>query len=599
MKKTRTLLLFAALLAGLAACHDDNIIPTPGPDDPDSGKGEPTSYYAYALAQIDITTDGGVAVDSKESEDYRPCTVKIDGNDFFSDLEARGKIRGRGNSTWDWYPKKPYRIKLDESQPVLGMKKNRDWVLLADYRDVTHMMNNVGFTLAHELGIPSTNHSRYATVTLNGEYLGLYMVTEQVEEGGHRVKLDSNEGLLLALDINDGPGDEPYATNNFWSEGFGMAVAVKYPDDATEEQRDRAKAEFAALEEAIDNLDWEKIQSLLDVESMINYILVQEIICNVELDNNPSLRSGYIHRYDDSSKWVMGPVWDCDGGFDYNWGDMYDSWGMGHTFFESYRDLIFGSDPFNHRGAYGSTASDFFCRLFGIPEFVEMLQQKWDSIIDTLPDTLEEHLASTEEVIGDAAQDDMDLWGITNYTHTREFLNLINWLSQRFSYLDQVVRNYPTERGTVPDKPYSGEVTIKTTIEKSVEFAQDGHYTGVTVPLTDSEKEQIAQALGLGSFEEIAMLYFEEELSFQGIEPDGSLNPNNTANAPGHWFDNSGRIVSHNSNSYVFSEFDLWECAFKVGKHPTIATPGEYGTAQAFVYGANAAAVKFHITITE
>ena len=599
MKKTRTLLLFAALLAGLAACHDDNIIPTPGPDDPDSGKGEPTSYYAYALAQIDITTDGGVAVDSKESEDYRPCTVKIDGNDFFSDLEARGKIRGRGNSTWDWYPKKPYRIKLDESQPVLGMKKNRDWVLLADYRDVTHMMNNVGFTLAHELGIPSTNHSRYATVTLNGEYLGLYMVTEQVEEGGHRVKLDSNEGLLLALDINDGPGDEPYATNNFWSEGFGMAVAVKYPDDATEEQRDRAKAEFAALEEAIDNLDWEKIQSLLDVESMINYILVQEIICNVELDNNPSLRSGYIHRYDDSSKWVMGPVWDCDGGFDYNWDDMYDSWGMGHTFFESYRDLIFGSDPFNHRGAYGSTASDFFCRLFGIPEFVEMLQQKWDSIIDTLPDTLEEHLASTEEVIGDAAQEDMDLWGITNYTHSREFLNLINWLSQRFSYLDQVVRNYPTERGTVPDKPYSGEVTIKTTIEKSVEFAQDGHYTGVTVPLSDSEKEQIAQALGLGSFEEIAMLYFEEELSFQGIEPDGSLNPNNTANAPGHWFDNSGRIVSHNSNSYVFSEFDLWECAFKVGKHPKIATPGEYGTAQAFVYGANAAAVKFHITITE
>lgn len=599
MKKTRTLLLFAALLAGLAACHDDNIIPTPGPDDPDGGKGEPTSYYVYALAQIDITTDGGVAVDSKESEDYRPCTIKIDGNDFFSDLEARGKIRGRGNSTWHWYPKKPYRIKLDESQPVLGMKKNRDWVLLADYRDVTHMMNNVGFTLAHELGIPSTNHSRYATVTLNGEYLGLYMVTEQVEEGGHRVKLDSNEGLLLALDINDGPGDEPYATNNFWSEGFGMAVAVKYPDDATEEQRDRAKAEFAALEEAIDNLDWEKIQSLLDVESMINYILVQEIICNVELDNNPSLRSGYIHRYDDSSKWVMGPVWDCDGGFDYNWDDMYDSWGMGHTFFESYRDLIFGSDPFNHRGAYGSTASDFFCRLFGIPEFVEMLQQKWNSIIDTLPDTLEEHLASTEEVIGDAAQEDMDLWGITNYTHSREFLNLINWLSQRFSYLDQVVRNYPTERGTVPDKPYSGEVTIKTTIEKSVEFAQDGHYTGVTVPLSDSEKEQIAKALGLGSFAEIAMLYFEDELSFQGIEIDGSLNPNNTANAPGHWFDDSGRIVSHNSNSYVFSEFDLWECAFKVGKHPKIATPGEYGTAQAFVYGANAAAVKFHITITE
>lgn len=597
MKKTRILFLLLIALFGFAACNPEEVVSTPDPDEKEGDKEEPTAYYAYALAKIDITTDGGVAVDSKE--EYRPCTIKIDGNDFFSDLEAKGKIRGRGNSTWNWYPKKPYRIKLDESSPVLGMKKNRDWVLLADYRDVTHMMNNVGFSLAYELGLPSTNHSRYATVTLNGEFLGLYMITEQVEEGKHRVQLDSEQGLLLALDLNDGPGDEPYATNNFWSEGFGMAVAVKYPDDATTDQRDRAKTEFAKLEEAINSLDWEQIQSLLDVESMINYILVQEIICNVEVDNNPSLRSGYIHRYSDTSKWVMGPLWDCDGGFDYNWGDMYDSYGMGHTFFEDYRDLIFGSDPFNHRGAYGSTASDFFCRLFGIPEFVELLQQKWNSVIGTLPEKLEDHLGATEEVIADAAQEDMELWGITNYTHAREFLNLVNWLSNRFSYLDDVVNAYPKKQGTVPEKPYSGEVTINTTIEKSVEFALDGHYTGVTVELSSEERQQIATALGLESFDDIMSLYFEEQLTFQAIEPDGSLNPNNTANAPGHWFDNGGKVVSHGSNSYVFSEFDLWEGSFKLGKHPTIATTGTYSTAQAFVYGANAAAVRFNITITE
>ena len=83
----------------------------------------------------------------------------------------------------------------------------------------------------------------------------------------------------------------------------------------------------------------------LDVESMARYILIQEIISNVEMDNYPSMRSGFIHRRDDDSLWVMGPLWDCDGGFNYNWGDMYDSRGWGHTYFENYRTLIFGSDP--------------------------------------------------------------------------------------------------------------------------------------------------------------------------------------------------------------------------------------------------------------
>ena len=174
--------------------------------DPDPAPAvDSVNYFAYGLADIDITTDGKVDVDSKDPADYRPCTITVAGGEVFDDYEGRGQIRGRGNSTWEWYPKKPYRIKLDEPSPMLGMAKNRDWVLLADYRDVTHMMNNVGFTLAHVLGLPYTNHSRYAKVTLNGKKLGLYMVTEQVEQGANRVNIDKDGGLLLALDINDGP----------------------------------------------------------------------------------------------------------------------------------------------------------------------------------------------------------------------------------------------------------------------------------------------------------------------------------------------------------------------------------------------------------
>ena len=452
MKRERLLVLVSVILlaaAGMTACRPDEITGD-DPDEETEGKDHPApdvdpatvSFTVDALARIVITTEESVPVNSKEK--YVPCTVKVTEGEESWAAEVSGQVRGRGNSTWNWYPKKPYRIKLNTSSSFLGMAKNKDWVLLADYRDVTHMMNLTGFYLARELGLPYTNHVRYATVSLNGKNLGLYMVTEQVEEGGNRVKLDPKKGILLALDINDGPGDEPRATNNFWSEVFEMAAAVKFPDDADKTVRDRVKEEFSFLERAIDSKDWAAVRRELDVESMARYILVQEIIGNVEMDNNPSMRSGFIHRYDDDSKWVMGPLWDCDGGFNYNWGDMYDARGWGHTYFESYKSLIFGTDPYHHRGAYGSTASDFFCRLFGIPEFVQLLQREWNDNHDRLLDGLLSCLDETEDLIGGAAQTDMDQWGIGNYRHAEEFRKLRSWLKNRFNYLDGVIRNYPS-----------------------------------------------------------------------------------------------------------------------------------------------------------
>ncbi len=43
-------------------------------------------------------------------------------------------IRGRGHSTWG-SDKKPYKFKLDKSTDLLGMGKNKHWVLLAKFFD--------------------------------------------------------------------------------------------------------------------------------------------------------------------------------------------------------------------------------------------------------------------------------------------------------------------------------------------------------------------------------------------------------------------------------------------------------------------------------
>ena len=434
--KNKFLIYATLLILPLGACKKE-IIP------PEEASVQ-VEYYQYGLARLNIFTENERIVNSKET--YIPCSAHLLGNGHFEDhLFMKGEIRGRGNSTWGWYPKKPYRLKLEESTPLLGMASNRDWVLLADFRDVTHLMNNVAFTLAHELGLPCANHSRYVNLYLNDKNLGLYMVTEQVEEGGNRVPLDKEEGILLALDLNDGPSENPKATNNFFSTVFKSACAVKYPKDPDSSAKSRAQSEFAKLETAIGQRRWQDIQALLDIDSMIHYILIQEIIGNGEVDNNPSMRSGYIHRHHNAAKWVMGPFWDADAGFGYDGADMFNHNGMCHTYFK-WNVLVFGTEPYLHKDAMNGTAPDFFCRLWGIPEFVRLLKARWNEVKTPLLQAVIEQIDQTEATIGPAAKADMELWGINKFSHQKEVVRLKVWLQNRFTYLDSVINAYPEKR---------------------------------------------------------------------------------------------------------------------------------------------------------
>jgi len=131
--------------------------------------------------------------------------------------------KGRGNSTWT-YPKKPFKIKLDEEASVLGLAAEKDWILLANYLDGTHLLNAVGMKIGQLLEMPYTNHIIPVEVTLNNEYLGGYMLTEQIEVKKNRVNV-KEEGMLLNLDTNF---DE---LNQFSSTHFRLPVTIKYPKE--------------------------------------------------------------------------------------------------------------------------------------------------------------------------------------------------------------------------------------------------------------------------------------------------------------------------------------------------------------------------------
>lgn len=446
MRKGLKFFMPLAAVFMMAACGDD----TNGVDpQPDPQPEPPVVSAAHAVAVMDITTENGAPIKGKEKEDYVNCTITVDHPDDQWDYTGTGRIRGRGNSTWEWYDKKPYRIKLDEKASIVGLAAEKDWVLLANFRDPTHMMNTFVFELGHVMGMPYTNHSRYMEVTLNGEYIGLYQLTEQIEQGKNRVAVDDVEGVLIALDVDDGP-EHSFSKDNFWSEVYQMPVCVKFPEDI---DVTGIKKDFAQLESAILSIrkskgnaaaikaGMDKVRELLDVQSFIDFLIIQELVYNVEL---AAPRSMYMHK-DKGGKWVMGPLWDFDAGFDFDWGTMTD----GHHFFEDYREYVLGPDPIHHAGSYW--VPEFFTDMFRSDEFCEEFIARWEEIS---PLIMTEVWANTEKYIN-AAENAMvrnsqrwpiyfpsDNWPQQEISFATEIVNMYSWLSYRVDHLTPIFNRY-------------------------------------------------------------------------------------------------------------------------------------------------------------
>ena len=452
-KGMKKLLLFGLAVLLIAGCSSEGDLPetkpvTPvAPSAPDeltdtTGEAPATpivkTYPArYGVAQMDITVDGNRAVTSKDKADYLACTIKIESDTAVWNYEGRGRIRGRGNSTWEWYPKKPYRLKLDEKAEILGLAADKDWVLLANYRDPTHLMNTFVFEMGERLGIPFPNHTRYVELTINGDYKGLYQLTEQVEQGKNRVNIDKQEGLLLALDVDDGPENSPGADDNFWSEVYWLPVCVKSPSiEPGVEVTSLARTALAELERAIESHDYDVLAGMMDIPVMIDYLLIQEFIYNVEV---AAPRSIFLFKdKGNDAKWSFGPLWDFDAGFDFDWGQMT----TGHYFFKDYRETVLGTDPARHISDYAYTSS-FFTDMWKNRQFVSEVKARWKQIKPHIMAEFWPEAKRYAEACAEAMARDAQRWPIDKDYQT-EINRMEKWLNSRAVYMDYMINNYPS-----------------------------------------------------------------------------------------------------------------------------------------------------------
>ena len=494
----------------------------------------------YQVFQLYVTTNDGLDVTSKEQ--YKDCHLSLNARGSYGSFSANAQIRGRGNSTFLWYDKKPYRLKLVEKHKMLGLAKAKSWVLLANYRDVTDMMNTFVFEMGHFMGLPFTNHTRYVELFLNGDYRGVYQLTEQVQQNKNRVAVSDDRGILLSLDVDDGPGEQPQAGNNFWSEVYNMPAAVKYPDDErfTANTVDSVKQEFARLEQAIKLKDYQQVSQLLDIPSFIKYLQIQEFIYNVELS---APRSIYLHK-DGDGPWVMGPLWDFDAGYDFDWGNMY----TGHTFFTDYHETVMGTNPLKRNGQY-NYVPQFFTDLFGCREFVEQYKAQWAMVKDSLVEHCwAECMKYADNLLSCRAMEREDRrWTIAGKNFSTELQKMHQWLISRRDFMTQLIENIPMpSEMPVTDGRLCGTIATSVTMDWNRGYGQSSQ--------VQVNKSRVLSLMGLKSDQ-----LQEANLSIVPLHTDGTEGQNHTNGVFGGWFDEDGN-PGYYADGHVYIEVfqDLW-----------------------------------------
>ena len=137
---------------------------------------------------------------------------------------------------------------------------------------------------------------------------------------------------------------------------------------------------------------------------------------------------------------MMGPLWDFDAGYDFDWSTMK----TGHDYYHSYKELILGSDPYRHRGAYDANLSSFFTNLFGSHGFVTLFKEEWNAMKGELvARSWAEMELYLDELNHGTIMREFMRWPLQGKQHARDVSAMHEWLLKRVDYLDGVINAYP------------------------------------------------------------------------------------------------------------------------------------------------------------
>jgi spore coat protein CotH len=381
------------------------------------------------LPVIYLHTDGPVV----SKDDYVNGSAVVDPNSRYVQevKNIKLKMKGRGNTTWGM-AKKPYKLKFDVSTELLGLPAAKEWVLLANFADKTLMRNHLAFEMAKQFDVSFTPDSRFVEVFLNGEYIGNYLLTEQIQIGTNRVdikpmsKTDNSPetitgGFLLEIDEK--------LDETFWFRTTkGAPFTIKEPEKITADQLTYIRNYVQKTEDIIYSEQFSDpatgYANYIDVNSFVNWYLVNELMKN----NDAAFHSSVYMYKERNGKLALGPVWDFDiaaGNVNYNGNHLPDGWWVKNSL--------------------------WIKRLFEDPSFRNKVKERWIELKQTSIPSLYSNINETSKYLHYSQQQNFKKWDVLYNqtwpnsvvlgTYENEVQYLKDWLTKRITWMNGQIVN--------------------------------------------------------------------------------------------------------------------------------------------------------------
>ncbi|MEW6467963.1 MAG: CotH kinase family protein [Bacteroidota bacterium] len=388
---------------------------------------------------------------------YNGPNVRNYVSDPFNHYNGKIAIEIRGSSS-QMFPKKSYGFETVDStgmqidSSLLGMPREHDWILNANYTDKTLLRNTLSYWISNNMNHYAAR-TQHVELVINGQYKGVYILMEKIKRDNNRVnisRLDTNDnagdsltgGYIIKIDKFTGNG------NGYWSSPYpppyntsaSIDFLYDYPSDLliTAQQKNYIQAYVDSFEDVLAGPNFTDTatgyRKYISTYSFIDYFLVNELSKNVD-----GYRiSTYLHKNKASSggKLKIGPVWD----YDIAW---YNA------------NYCGGSNPSGWAYDFGAVCPGdnwqvpfWWDRLLQDSNFTNKLRCQWEYFKTNMLSisALHGYIDSMAAYLGEGQQRNFVQWPIlgtyvwpnpaTPATYQGEINNLKQWITSRWNWLD-------------------------------------------------------------------------------------------------------------------------------------------------------------------